>query len=112
MGFFADLKAVNKEMRAALNEGCDGPTIHARGVSAIYGSPTPVTPKQSEKPPTVSGVVSSAPVKEVNSVDEERAIEELEQRKTKPTSPLKRHHGRTFLISALFGAIWQGTRRR
>lgn len=31
-----------------------------------------------------------------------------------PPSPAKRQtrHGRTFMISALFGAIWQGTRRR
>lgn len=42
-------------------------------------------------------------------------IEAVEQIKDKPSAPPpikpKRRHLRTFVISALFGAIWQGTRR-
>lgn len=42
-------------------------------------------------------------------------IEAVEQMKERPAPqpPLqpKRRHLRTFLISGLFGAIWQGTRR-
>ena len=42
-------------------------------------------------------------------------IEAVEQLQDRPVSPppttTKRRHLRTFLISGLFGAIWQGTRR-
>jgi hypothetical protein len=42
-------------------------------------------------------------------------IEAVEQLKDRPGPPPptqpKRRHLRTFLISGLFGAIWQGTRR-
>ena len=39
------------------------------------------------------------------------AVEAMKQEKQKkPVTP--KRHGRTFLISALFGAFWQGTRRR
>jgi hypothetical protein len=42
-------------------------------------------------------------------------IEAVEQMKDhpapRPTPQPKRRHLRTFLISGLFGAIWQGTRR-
>ena len=42
--------------------------------------------------------------KEFQSIQEARAI-------TAPEPKPSRRHGRTFLISALFGAIWQDTRR-
>lgn len=43
-------------------------------------------------------------------------IEAVEQMRDQPTPdpaspPRKRRHLRTFVISALFGAFWQGTRR-
>lgn len=52
-------------------------------------------------------------------VDEGRGsrslIEALDEQQTgsqPPASKPKRSHGKTFLLSALAGALWQGTRRR
>ena len=40
------------------------------------------------------------------------AVEELKNDPLPPPPKKKARHGRTFLISAIFGAILQGTRRR
>ena len=111
MGFFAEWRALHKALKANLADG-EPNTALLRAMSEMYGGEPTANPQQPEKPPVIRGLVSSAPVKETLSVDGRRAVEVLEQHKAKPAPRPKRHYGRTFLISALFGAIWQGTRRR
>lgn len=40
------------------------------------------------------------------------AVEQMETDVPQPSAKPTRRHGRTFVLSALFGAIWQSTRRR